>query len=246
MIRPALALLLACLSAGSAGAADLSARAAYTVSLTEAAGRYSLKLDAAISGLAQSVLGSGLRASSAGAPTATGLAAAAFDLALRVGETTYSSQVSYAGSGEVTAFKVTPPIVNTIDRVPIERSQLTGVTDMLAAFVLRGPRLDAGLCNRRVQVFSGIERFSVALRYGRADTATSRRTAYQGPVIVCGIDYTPVSGHYTSSEITRLLAAHDNMLIWYAPLRGTGYFIPYRVLINTEAGDLSMVLTELE
>jgi hypothetical protein len=214
--------------------------------LTEAAGRYSLKLDAAISGLAQSVLGSGLRASSAGAPTATGLAAAAFDLALRVGETTYSSQVSYAGSGEVTAFKVTPPIVNTIDRVPIERSQLTGVTDMLAAFVLRGPRLEGNLCARKLQVFNGIERFSIGMRYARADTATSRRTAYQGPVIVCTLDYTPISGHYSSSELTRILAERDDMLLWYAPLRDTGYFIPYRLLVNTEAGDLSIVLTELE
>ena len=41
------------------------------------------------------------------------------------------------------------------------------------------------------------------------------------------------------------LAQSDRILIWYAPLRDTGYFIPYRVLLTTSMGDLSLVLTAL-
>ena len=42
------------------------------------------------------------------------------------------------------------------------------------------------------------------------------------------------------------MAESDRILIWYAPLAETGYFVPYRVLLTTSMGDLSMVLTRLE
>ena len=101
------------------------------------------------------------------------------------------------------------------------------------------------LCQRKLQIFTGVERFDVKLTYMGDDTATSARTGYQGPVVLCHVDYKPISGHYTTSEITNSLAQDDRILIWYAPLRDTGYFIPYRVLLSTSMGDLSMVLTSL-
>ena len=149
-------------------------------------------------------------------------------------------------AGNVAAFVVTPPIVNNIDRVPLERKQLNGVNDMLAAFLLRGPALDRSLCDYRAHVFTGIERFDLNFRFAKNDVATSPRTGYQGPVVLCNIKYVPISGHYTTSEITNSLAEDDRILIWYAPLRDSGYFIPYRVLLTTSMGDLSMVLTALE
>jgi hypothetical protein len=97
-----------------------------------------------------------------------------------------------------------------------------------------------------MQIFTGLERFNVAMRFAKEDVATSKRTGYQGPVILCNIRYTPVSGHFTTSEITNFLADSDRILIWYAPLGAPGYFIPYRVLLTTSVGDLSMVLTELQ
>src|SRR5690606_14145186 len=118
--------------------------------------------------------------------------------------------------------------------------------DMVAAFVLKGGRLDASLCERRMQIFTGLERFNIAMRFVQEDVATSKRTGYQGPVVLCNIGYTPVSGHFTTSEITNYLADSDRILIWYAPLEAEGYFLPYRVLLTTSMGDLSMVLTELE
>ena len=55
-------------------------------------------------------------------------------------------------------------------------------------------------------------------------------------MILCAIRYVPVSGHFPESEITRGLAESDRILIWYAPLGETGYFIPYRVLLTTSDG----------
>jgi hypothetical protein len=65
-------------------------------------------------------------------------------------------------------------------------------------------------------------------------------------VVLCKVKYKPISGHYTTSELTNSLAQDDRILVWFAPLRDTGYFIPYRVLLTTSMGDLSMVLTSLD
>jgi hypothetical protein len=130
--------------------------------------------------------------------------------------------------------------------VAIERKQLVGnINDMAAAFILKGGKLDASLCNRQMQIFTGTERFNLKLSYAKDDEATSKRTGYQGPVVLCNVRYSPISGHYTSSEVTQDLVSKERILVWYAPLATPGYFIPYRALVTTESGDLSVVLTSL-
>jgi hypothetical protein len=245
------------LDAGAVRATDVSASASYVVNLggtiiatarfklTQSGTAYDLALDANVSGIAQLVASGIAKVDSAGIAAGDGLHSSSFDLLTRSGGDDFTIKVQYA-SGNVTAFIVNPAIVNNIDRVPVERKQLTGVNDMLAAFVLRGSRLDASLCNYRAQVFTGIERFDLAFSFAKNDVATSTRTGYQGPVVLCHIKYTPISGHYTTSEITNGLAQDDRILIWYAPLGVTGYFVPYRVLLSTSMGDLSMVLTDLK
>lgn len=242
----------------SAVAADVDATAGYTITLgginiadakvhfTDAADTYDLALEANVSGLGALVASGTAKAESSGTTTPTGLSAQKFALLTHANGEDFSVTAGFT-HGDVTEFVVTPPIVNNINRVPIERSQLTGnIGDMLAAFILRGDTLDANLCNRRMQVFTGVERFDLGLAYIRDDKATSLRTAYQGPVIQCRIKYTPISGHFTTSQMTTNLAQSDQLYIWYAPLGTTGYFIPYRVLIATTSGDLSMVLVSLK
>jgi hypothetical protein len=113
--------------------------------------------------------------------------------------------------------------------------------------VLKGGRLDEGLCNRKMQVFTGTERFNLSMNFARSDEATSKPTGYQGPLILCNVSYTPVSGHYTTSEMTNYLKEQGRILIWYAPLvSDPDTFVPYRALVSTNAGDLSIVLTALE
>jgi hypothetical protein len=204
-----------------------------------------MALDARITGLAQLVASGTAKVQSVGQSTRSGLVSQKFDMLTRAQGEDFTVNIEYAGRN-VTAFIVTPPIVNNIDRVVLERRHLSGVNDMLAAFVLKGGRLGPGLCERKLQIFTGVERFNVSMAYARDDVATSRRTGYQGPVILCNIRYTPVSGHYTSSEITTYLAQTGRILIWFAPLRAPGYFIPYRALLSTSVGDLSIVLTDLE
>lgn len=240
-----------------AAAAPLNATAEYTVtmggtqvanvtvSLDDDGSTYSLNGNAKITGLARLVASGTARLQSSGASTSSGLRAQRFALLTRASGEDFTVAITYA-SGNVDTFKVDPPIINNIDRVPIERKQLVGnMNDMAAAFVLKGDKLDGSLCDRQMQIFTGVERFNLKLSYAKGDEATSKRTGYQGPVVLCNVRYTPVSGHYTSSEVTQDLVNRERILIWYAPLATPGYFIPYRALVTTESGDLSVVLTSL-
>ena len=205
---------------------------------------YSLSLDANVSGVAQLVASGTARVDSAGATTGDGLRSNTFDLTTRSGGDELNIRVQYEKAG-VTAFMIDPPITNNIDRIPIERKQLSGVNDFLASFIRKGA-LDPGLCDYKAKIFTGVERFDLNFSYAKDDVATSKRTGYQGPVVLCNVKYKPISGHYTTSEVTNSLAQDDRILIWFAPMGDSGYAIPYRVLLTTSMGDLSMVLTKLD
>jgi hypothetical protein len=251
----ALPVLLAAL--GGAGAADAatSASASYVVNLggtiiatakfrfEDDGTAYALVLDANV-GVAQLVASGTAHVESTGTVTPDGLAGQRFDLLTRANGEAFSVKVQYA-KGSVTAFVIEPPIVNNIDRVPLERRQLAGVNDFLSSFVRRSA-LDRSVCDQKARIFTGVERFDLDFTFARNDKATSQRTGYQGPVVLCSVKYRPISGHFTTSEVTRSLAEEDRILIWYAPLRDSGYVIPYRVLLTTSMGDLSMVLTGLD
>lgn len=211
--------------------------------LTDSGGTYDLALDANVTGIAQLVASGTASVDSSGKVGAQGLLSNSFNLLTHSGGEDFTVKIQYAG-GDVSSFIIDPPIVNNINRIPIERKQLSGVNDMLAAFVRRGP-LDRSVCDYHAQIFTGVERFDLGFGYAKDDVATSPRTGYQGPVVLCHIDYRPISGHYTTSELTNSLAQDDRILVWYAPLKDTGYLIPYRVLLTTSMGDLSMVLTSL-
>src|SRR5690606_31218538 len=214
------------------------------IRLSDTGKAYAMALDARITGLAQFVASGTAKVESAGQSTQSGLVSQKFDLLTRAQGEDFTVTIESAQQ-DVTAFIVSPPILNNIDRVALERKHLHGVNDMMAAFVLKGGGLDASLCDRKLQIFTGVERFNVTMAFAKEDVATSKRTGYQGPVILCTVRYTPVSGHYTTSEITTYLAETGRILIWFAPLETPGYFIPYRALLSTSVGDLSIVLTKL-
>lgn len=215
-----------------------------TIILSDNGSKYSLALDAKIAGLAQLIASGSAKASSVGISSKDGLKAQKFDLLTRAQGQEFTSAITYSGNS-VDTFQVTPPILDNIDRVAIERKHLTAATDMMAPFVLRGAALDKSLCSKQMPIFTGVERFNLTLKYVKDDTATSKRTGYQGPLVLCSMHYTPISGHYTYNEITTYLAQNERILVWFAPLQLAGTYIPYRALITTEAGDLSVVLTEL-
>ncbi|HEY4199066.1 MAG TPA: DUF3108 domain-containing protein [Devosiaceae bacterium] len=249
--------LASTLVAAPAAAAPMAGTASYVitlgginiatvgVNLNDDGKRYDMEVSANVSGLGQMVASGTAKVDSAGLSTSPVLTSQKFDLLTHANGEDFSIKVGFAGKN-VSSFVVNPPIVDNVDRVPIERSHLSNVNDFLASFVIKGGSLDKSLCNRKMHVFTGVERFDLAMNYNSDDTATSPRTGYQGPVVLCSVRYMPISGHFTTSEITNYLAKSDRILVWYAPYGDTGYFIPYRALLSTNMGDLSMVLTAMQ
>jgi hypothetical protein len=212
------------------------------VDLTDTGNAYTMNLTANVAGLGNMVASGTASALSRGSSAGAALAASEFAMQTRANGENFKIDVTFAGN-DVASFKVEPPIVDNYDRVPLERRHLSGVNDFFSAFVLKGKALDRTLCNRKSTIFTGVERFNISMAYAGEDSATSARTGYQGPVVLCSVDYNPVSGHFTSSEITNYLADSQRILVWYAPLGESGYYVPYRVLLGTNMGDLSMVMT---
>jgi hypothetical protein len=214
------------------------------ITLNENANTYSMDMEASVSGLGNFVARGSANIKATGDSNNTGFNGNNFHLQPRSSEGAVDVTVQY-NNGNVSAFIIDPPLSPRADQIPLQRSQLHNVNDMLSAFVIKGERLDASLCNRKLQIFTGVERFDLVMRYAASETATSMRTGYQGPVILCQLDYNPISGHFTNSEITAYLQTSERILIWYAPTPNSNIFIPYRALVGTALGDLSMVLTRL-
>ncbi len=254
--RPLFAALPLAFMACSIQAAQIDTRADYVVNLAginvasvdvrfvDDGSHFNIDLGANVSGVGTLVARGTATADVAGT-SSRGLTADGFKLETRANGEDFSVDVDYSG-GDATAFKIDPPVLETAGRVALERKDLKGVTDPMASFILKGDALSPDLCNRTLKIFTGMERYDVDMSYAASDVATSTRTGYQGPVVLCRLRYKPVSGHFTDSEITNYLAQSDKILIWYAPLGESGYFIPYRVLMGTSIGDLSMVLTKLQ
>lgn len=204
--------------------------------------RYDFELLARVTGLANVVASGTAKVSASGASAGSSLQSERFALETRANGENFKVDVGFSGRN-VSSFQVNPPIIDTYDRVPLERVHLNGVGDFLSAFVLKGRELDKGLCEREFKIFTGVERFNIRMGFLDRDEATSPRTGYQGPLVACSVKYQPISGHFDSSEMTQYLADTSRIILWYAPLGASGYFVPYRVNIGTSMGDLSIVLT---
>ncbi|MGV3573836.1 MAG: DUF3108 domain-containing protein [Devosia sp.] len=256
MIRTSLAVSALFLGLSQVQAAPVDATASYVltlgginvavmnIDLDDNGSAYTLGVTANVAGLGAVVASGTANVTAKGSSSGSTLRSESFSLETRASGQTFKVEVGFAGQN-VSSFKVDPP-VSDYDRVPLERSHLTGVADFVSSFVLKGRALDKNLCDRRMRVFTGVERFNLGMSFVSDDNATSPRTGYQGPVVLCSIKYEPISGHYQNNEITSYLADESRILVWYMPLGDSGYFIPYRVLLGTSMGDLSMVLTKAE
>ncbi|MEX0627111.1 MAG: DUF3108 domain-containing protein [Cucumibacter sp.] len=206
---------------------------------------YRVAINGTVAGVATLVASGTASLSSAGRSRPGGLLSDSFSLMTRTEVETFSLGYE-ARNGRVTSEMVNPPLPAEADRVPVVASHRIGINDPIAAFLLRADDLQPALCIRTLKVYTGIERYDMDLSYLANQVATSTRTGYQGPVILCSIRYRPISGHFVNSESTAYLARSERFLIWYAPLGTTGFVFPYRMIMGTAFGDLSMVLTGLE
>ena len=81
------------------------------------------------------------------------------------------------------------------------------------------------------------------LAFRRIETVKSEK-GYHGPVVVCGIYFTPISGYIPDRLAIKYLAAQQHMEVSLAPIAGTRVLVPFKLLIPTPLGQGMLLATE--
>ena len=148
--------------------------------------------------------------------------------------------------GNVSAVTALPPLRPSRDRVPVMTAHLKGIVDPLSSGLMPWPAerpLDARACDRTLPIFDGWTRYDVRLSHRRTETVSIGD--YNGPAVVCGARWIPVSGHRPSREAVKYLQANTGLEVTLVPIADAGVLIPASVSIETRNGHLSVKSTSL-
>jgi hypothetical protein len=149
--------------------------------------------------------------------------------------------------GVVREFSAEPPSSPHPDRVPIADSHRRGVLDPMSAALMavvgNGDILSPEACNRTLPVFDGRGRFDLALSFKRIDRVKAAK-GYQGPTVVCAVNYRPISGHRPSQSAVKYLMRATEIEVWLAPVDGTRIVVPFRASVPTVLGPAVVEATQ--
>jgi hypothetical protein len=141
-------------------------------------------------------------------------------------------------AGNVKDMVVEPPTAPHPDRVPLTEAHRRGIVDPLSAAIIRVPGnsdpVTPEACRRTLPVFDGRMRFDLQLSFKRIEKVQVK--GYQGPVVVCGVQFVPVAGYVPDRPAIKYLAAQQDMEIWLAPIAGTRLVVPYKISLPTPLG----------
>jgi uncharacterized protein DUF3108 len=142
-------------------------------------------------------------------------------------------------SGTVKDLAVDPPSLPNPERIPLTDAHRRGVVDPMSAGLMRvagnGDPMSPEACRRTLPVFDGRMRFDLHLSFKRVERVQSQ-AGYQGPVVVCGVQFTPVAGYVPDRPAIKYLMAQRDMEMWLAPIPGTRIVVPYRISLQTPLG----------
>ena len=201
---------------------------------------YSAKLYMSSSGLGRIFSSGRGNATSAGWLKRAKVAPSRYDLESRASGSR-STRVSMAlANGRVRKLAVSPKLRKRKDRVPVTSRHKRNITDPLSAILMpvRGKRAEigAGACKRTIPVFDGWTRYDVKFHY--KGTRTVKNTDYNGKVVVCGARWVPVAGHRPHKKSVKKMAGNKSMEAWLAPVGKLPLFVPYRISMTTNVGEL--------
>jgi hypothetical protein len=155
-------------------------------------------------------------------------------------------RMSLAG-GNVKDFVIEPTPPVDAKRIPVADAHKHGVFDPMTATLLRVPGtadpLGPEACHATTGIFDGRMRYDLRLAFKRMETVKSGK-GYHGPVVVCGIYFTPISGYIPDRVAIKYLAAQHDMEVWLAPISGTRVLAPYRLTIPTPLGTGKLEATQ--
>jgi Protein of unknown function (DUF3108) len=150
-------------------------------------------------------------------------------------------------NGYVKDFVIDPEPPVDPDRLPVSDAQRHGVYDPMTGAMLRVPGngdvVAPDSCRTGAAVFDGRMRYDLKLDFKRMETVKAEK-GYQGPVLVCALYFTPVSGYIPDRPVIKYLAAERKMEIAFAPLPGTRLLIPFRMTVPTPLGTAMLEATQ--
>ena len=150
-------------------------------------------------------------------------------------------------AGNIKASSIEPEPPENPDRVPVADGHRRGVIDPMTGSLLRVGGTDDPLspeaCRSTAAVFDGRMRYDLRLDYKRIENVKAGK-GYRGPVVVCGVYFTPISGYVPDRVAIKYLIAQRNMEIWFAPIAGTRVLAPFKVIIPTPLGTGVVEATE--
>lgn len=176
----------------------------------------------------------------------------------RLVPTTYAVNVTSGGKldevrfsllkdGSVKDLVAEPALAPHPSRIPVTDPHKRGVLDPMTAALITlggtGDMLTPEVCERTVPVFDGRQRYDLALSYKRSEKVKSEK-GYQGPVVVCGVTYRPISGHRPDRSAIKFLTETRDIEMWYAPIAGTRVLAPFRINIPTLFGTAVLQATQ--
>jgi len=150
-------------------------------------------------------------------------------------------------NGNVKDFGIVPEPPVDADRVPVTDAHKKGVLDPMTASLLRVPGtgevLSPEACRAGAAVFDGRMRYDLKLDFKRMETVKAEK-GYHGPVVVCAIYFTPISGYIPDRPVIRYLSGQRNIEIAFAPILGTRVLVPFRMKIPTPLGTAMLEATQ--
>jgi len=143
-------------------------------------------------------------------------------------------------SGTVKDLMAEPPLLPAPDRIPVTDTHRRGVLDPVSAVIMpasgNGEVASPAACERTIPIFDGHQRFNLVLSYKRLERVKAQ-TGYEGPAVVCSLNYQPIAGHRPGRFAVRYLQEQRDMEIWLAPIAGTRSLAPFRVSVPTLLGN---------
>jgi Protein of unknown function (DUF3108) len=142
-------------------------------------------------------------------------------------------------NGTVHQFEALPPPSHDSKRVPITAAHRRNIIDPMTASLVRipghGNPVTAEVCKRSLPIFDGRMRYNLSLSYKRMEQVKAAK-GYEGPVVVCGVSFSPIAGHIRDRAAIKYLAHLHTIEVWFAPIAGTRVLVPFRIAVPTPLG----------
>ena len=207
-------------------------------------GQYRLTVKARATGMAGWLTGTSAEAFSMGSAIGARVVPSIHGLDFNGQKSSFLLRMGLAG-GSVTQVKIDPPLIPRDDRVPVEEGHRRNVVDPVGATIFlqtqRSGLPDPNVCNRTVPVFDGVGRFDISLTY--KETKPLKILGFHGPVLVCSVRYTPVSGHRINRPAVEFMRENKDIEVSLALVPGTRALVPLRIYVKTMIGGLEIEAT---